>query len=51
MEHDDFLDVFYSNLKAELDNDNFVDSIEKLINNNKLNKNNFLKLLKGEYYE
>lgn len=47
MEQDDFYELFYSNLKKEF-NDNFVDSIEKLINKNKFNKNNFMNLVKEE---
>ena len=51
MEQNDFYELFYSNLKEELNNDKFVDSIEKLINRNKLTKNNFLQLIKEGYNE
>ena len=47
MEHDDFYELFYSNLKKELDGE-FVDSIEILIYTNKFNKRNFMKLIKEE---
>ena len=48
MEHDDFYELFYSNLKNELDNENYVKSVENLINSNKFNKSNFMKLIKEE---
>ena len=51
MGHEDFLELFYCNLKGELGNDKFVNSVEKLIGSNKFTKNNFLKLLEEEYYE
>ena len=47
MEQDDFYELFYSNLKEELD-DKFVDSIENLININKFSKRNFMNLIKEE---
>lgn len=51
MEKEDFLEQFCLNLRKELNNDKFVDSIEKLIENNRFNKNNYMQLLKGEFYE
>ena len=51
MENEDFLQQFYLDLRNELDNDKFVDSIEKLIEKNRFNKNNYMKLLKEEFYE
>jgi|GEM_PF-2257028 len=51
MEHEDFLELFYSNLRSELGNDEFVDSVEKLISKNKLTKNNFMNLLEEVYHE
>jgi len=51
MEHGDFLELFYSNLRSELGNDEFVESVENLISKNKLTKNNFMKLLEEVYYE
>lgn len=48
MEHDDFYELFYSNLKKELNNDNYIKSIENLVDNNKFNKNNYMKLIKVE---
>ena len=51
MENEDFLELFYSNLKTEIDNDEFVNSIEKLINTNEFTKDNYMKLLLEEYHE
>ena len=51
MEHEDFLELFYSNLRSELGNDEFVESVEKLISINKLTKNNFINLLEEAYHE
>lgn len=51
MEHDDFLELFYSNLRSEITNDKFIDSIEKLIARNKLTKKNYMKLLDEVYHE
>ena len=48
MEHDDFYELFYLNLINELDNENYVKSVENLINSNKFNKSNFMKLIKEE---
>lgn len=48
MEENDFFELFLSNLKQELDNDEFVHSIERLVKLNKLNKTNYIKALKGE---
>lgn len=48
MKHEDFFELFYSNLRKELKDDDFVDSIEKLINSNKLNSINYLKIISGE---
>ncbi|MEE0943342.1 MAG: hypothetical protein UIB63_09570 [Methanobrevibacter sp.] len=47
MHQDDFYELFYSNLKKELDEE-YVESIEDLINKNKFTKNNFMKLIEGE---
>ena len=41
-----FLNFFLSNLGENLDDDEFVDSIDKLIKSNKLNKTNYFKVLK-----
>ena len=51
MDHIDFLEQFYLNLKQELDDDEFVDSIEKLIDTNKFSKKNYMNLLEEEYHE
>ena len=48
MEENDFFELFLSNLRKELDDEEFVDSIEKLVKSNKLNKTNYFKALKGE---
>lgn len=48
MEENEFFELFLSNLRKDVDNENFVNSIEKLINSNKFNKTNYLKALKGE---
>lgn len=48
MGHDDFYELFFSNLKKELNDDNFVNSVEDLVNRNKFNKRNFLNLIKEE---
>lgn len=48
MEQNDFYELFYSNLKKELDNDNYVKNVEGLVNRNKFNKSNFMKLIKEE---
>ena len=48
MEQDDFFELFYSNLRRELRDDEFVDSIEKLISTNKFNKSNYLKAIRGD---
>ena len=48
MEENEFFELFLSNLRKDLDNENFVNSIEKLINSNKFNKTNYFKVLKGE---
>lgn len=48
MDQNDFFELFLSNLRKEIENDEFVDSIEKLISSNKLNMNNYLKAIKGE---
>lgn len=47
MDVNSFLNVFYANLKDELDA-NLVGDIEELIEDNRFNKNNFLKLLDGD---
>lgn len=51
MEQENFYELFYSNLKEELNDDKFVDSVKDLIERNKLTKNNFMKLIKEEYHE
>ena len=48
MDQEDFFELFYTNLRRELKNDEFVKSIEKLITSNKFNKTNYLKAIKGE---
>ncbi len=45
MEENDFFELFLSNLRKDLDNEDFVDYIEKLVNSNKLNKTNYIKAL------
>ena len=47
MEENDFFELFLSNLREDLDDEEFVDSIEKLVKSNKLNKTNYFKALKG----
>ena len=49
MDHEDFLELFYSNLRSELGNEEFVNSIEKLIDSNKNTKKNYMDLLEEEY--
>lgn len=51
MEQENFYELFYSNLNEELENEKFVNSIRDLIEKNKLTKNNFIKLIQGEYHE
>lgn len=51
MEQDDFYELFYLNLKKELNDDNYLKRVEDLIGSNKLTKNNFMKLLEEVYYE
>ena len=46
MEENDFFELFLSNLRDNLDDEEFVDSIEKLVKSNKLNKTNYIKALK-----
>lgn len=48
MDQNDFFELFLSNLRKEIENDEFVDSIERLIFSNKLNMDNYLKAIKGE---
>lgn len=48
MEQDDFFELFYSNLRKELNDNEFVDSFEELISQKKFNRVNYLKLIKGE---
>lgn len=48
MEQNDFFELFFSNLRRELRDDEFVDSIEKLISSNKFNKTSYLQAIKGE---
>ena len=38
MNQEDFFELFYSNLRRELMDDEFVDVIEQLISSNKFNK-------------
>lgn len=45
MEENDFFELFLSNLRKDLDNEDFVGYIEKLVNSNKLNKTNYIKAL------
>lgn len=51
MEQENFYELFYSNLKEELDDDKFVDSIKDLVERNKFSKNNFMKLVEEEFGE
>lgn len=48
MEQEDFFELFYSNLRRELRDDEFVDGIERLISSNNFNKSNYLKVIRGE---
>lgn len=48
MEQDNFFELFYSNLRKELNDNEFVDSLEELISQKKFNRVNYLKLIKGE---
>lgn len=48
MEQDDFYELFYSNLRKELD-DEYVNSIKDLVDYNKFNKKNFMALLEEKY--
>ena len=48
MDQEDFFELFYSNLRRELRDDEFVDSIERMISSNKFNKSNYLKAIRGE---
>lgn len=48
MDQEDFFELFYSNLRRELSDDEFVDNIELLISSNKFNKSNYLKAIRGE---
>lgn len=49
MKQEDFYELFYSNLKEELDDEMFVDSIKDLIERNKFSKNSFMKLIEEEF--
>lgn len=52
MEQEDFYELFYSNLKNELKNEEkYVDSLKNLISNNKLTKNSFIDLIERQYHE
>ena len=51
MEQENFYELFYSNLKEELNDDGFVDSIKDLIERNKFTKKNFMMLIEEEYDE
>lgn len=51
MQQEDFFELFYSNLRRELGDYEFVNSIEKLISKNKFNKNNYLNVLIGDLDE
>jgi len=51
MEHGDFLELFYSNLRNELGEDKIVKSVEDLISKNKFSKKSFMNLLEEVYYE
>lgn len=48
MNQEDFFELFYSNLRRELMDDEFVDEIEQLISSNRFNKSNYLKAIRGE---
>lgn len=48
MNQEDFFELFYSNLRLELMDDEFVDVIEQLISSNKFNKSSYLKAIHGE---
>ena len=48
MKQEDFFELFYSKLRKEMNDEDFVDSIEKLIKSNKLNSKNYLKAISGE---
>lgn len=48
MKQEDFFELFYSNLRRELMDDEIVDSIEMLIRTNKFNSKNYLKAIGGD---
>ena len=48
MNQEDFFELFYSNLRREVMDDEFVDVIEQLISLNKFNKSSYLKAIHGE---
>ena len=48
MQQDDFFELFFSNLRKEVMDDEFVDSFEKLIKEDKFNKVNYLKAIVGD---
>ena len=48
MDQEEFFELFYSNLRRELRDDEFVNDIELLISSNKFNKSNYLKVIRGE---
>lgn len=48
MGHDDFYELFFSNLKKELNDDNFIYQVEYLVNSNRFNKRNFINLIEEE---
>ena len=48
MEQKDFFEMFFSNLRSELNDDEFVDVLEHLIKSDRFNKSNYLNAIRGE---
>lgn len=51
MDKDDLFNEFISNLRKEVKNKEFIDSLEILLKNNKFTKNNYIKLIEEVYHE
>lgn len=49
MNQDAFLDNFYSLLKKETENSDYVTKLKELIQSNELNENSFESLIKEEF--
>ena len=48
MEQEDFFELFFTKLREELGDDEFVDSIKTLLETKRFNESNYLKVIKGE---